>query len=190
MRVAINLASEPFQRNRPMLVASTACAIVLTVLLAMQVFLILSERDRARDARVGVAQLNAQVLQLSSEQAQINKTLGQSANAQVLQRSLLLNALIERKSISWTRIFADLEQVKPYNVRVIQVRLPKINSRQEVSLEMTVGATDWVPITDEFAHRLEASPLFGPVQIQSFLSPSATEPLYQCRLTVEYAQKL
>ena len=50
----------------------------------------------------------------------------------MLERSLLLNALVDRKSISWTRIFADLEIVLPYNVRVIHVRLPQINSRNQV----------------------------------------------------------
>ena len=58
----------------------------------------------------------------------------------VLERSLLLNTLIERKSISWTKIFADLEGVMPDNVRLIQVRLPQINSRNEVLLDMVVGA--------------------------------------------------
>ena len=113
----------------------------------------------------------------------------QPENADVFQRSLLLNALVERKSISWTHIFADLERVKPYNVRVIQVRLPKINSRQEVSLDMTVGAQDYLPVED-FMSRLAESPLFGPVSVQNFVPPSQTEPLYQYRLSVDYGQKL
>jgi type IV pilus assembly protein PilN len=189
MRIPINLASEPFRRDRPMLVASGACAVVLVGLLVLQISLILNGRDRARDARVGVAQLNGELLTVSATQAQIEQTLRQPANAQVFQRSLLLNALVERKSISWTRIFADLERVKPYNVLVIQVRLPKINSRQEVSLDMTVGAKDWIPVED-FMGKLAASPLFGPVQLQSSQPPSQTEPLYEYRLSVDYAQKL
>jgi len=155
----------------------------------MQVFLILNSRERARDARVGVAQLNEQLAAVTGEQTQIQQTLRQPANAEVFQRSIFLNALVERKSISWTRIFADLERVKPYNVRVIEVRLPKINSRQEVSLDMTVGATDWVPVS-EFWHQLEVSPLFGPVALHNFDPPSQNQPLYKYRLSVDYAQKL
>lgn len=189
MRIPINLASEPFRHDRPMLVASGACAVVLAGLLALQISLILNSRDRARDARVGVAQFNGQLLALSAEQAHLAQTLRQPENADVFQRSLLLNALVERKSISWTHIFADLERVKPYNVRVIQVRLPKINSRQEVSLDMTVGAQDYLPVED-FMSRLAESPLFGPVSVQNFVPPSQTEPLYQYRLSVDYGQKL
>src|SRR5579884_4429375 len=118
MPIPINLASEPFRRDRPMLVASGVCAVLLVGLLALQIFLIINGRDRARDARLGVAQLNEQLLMLSSDQAQLDQTLRQPENAQVFVRSLLLNALVERKSISWTRLFADLESVKPYNVRV------------------------------------------------------------------------
>ena len=189
MRIPINLASEPFRRDRPMLVASGACAVVLVGLLALQIFLILSGRERARDARVGVTQLNQQLLELNARQAQIEQVLRQPANAQVFQRSLMLNALVERKSISWTRIFADLERVKPYNVRVIQIRLPKIHSQQKVSLEMVIGATDWPQLSD-FKDNLAKSPLFGPALTHDSETPSANQPLYQDRLSVDYAQKL
>jgi hypothetical protein len=189
MQIPINLASEPFRRDRPMLMASGACAVVLAGLLGLLVFLILNGRARAGDNRVGVAQLSAQVNAATMEQARIDQELRQPANAEVFQRSLLLNALVERKSISWTRIFADLESVMPYNVLLIQVRLPQINSRQEVSLDMTVGAKDYVPVQD-FMGRLEDSPLFGPVAVHDFIPPSQTQPLYQYRLSVDYAQKL
>jgi Tfp pilus assembly protein PilN len=189
MRIPINLASEPFRRDRPMLVASTVCAVVLVGLLALQVALILNGRERARDARVAVAQLNAQLLTVSADRAQVEQTLRLPANAQVFQRSLFLNALVERKSISWTRIFADLERVKPYNVRVIQVRLPKINSQQQVSLDMTVASEDYIPV-ETFMSNLAASPLFGPLLEHGAEPPSETQHFYQYRLSVDYAQKL
>jgi Tfp pilus assembly protein PilN len=189
MQIPINLATEPFRRDRPVLVASGICAVVLVGLLVMQVYLILNSRERARDARIGVAQLSDQLTAVAAEQAQIQQTLRLPANAEVFQRSLFLNALVERKSISWTHIFADLERVKPYNVRVIQVRLPKISSHQQVSLDMTVGATDWVPV-DDFMTKLAESPLFGPVALHDAVPPSQNQPLYQYRLSVDYAQKL
>ena len=189
MRIPINLASEPFRKDRPMLVASVLCAVALAALLLLQIVLIRSARVEARDAREGVAQLNQQLAAVTAQQSQVDQILHQPDNAQVFQRSLLLNALVERKSISWTRIFADLESVKPYNVRVIEIRLPKINSRQEVQLDMTVGATDFIPIED-FRKKLAESPLFGPVVEHDVVSPSQNQPLYQYHLTVDYGQKL
>ncbi len=189
MRIPINLASEPFRHHRPMLVGSSVCAVLLAGLLALQIMLIRGNRVQARDARTGVTQLTQQLSAVTAEQAQVEQTSKQPGNAEVFQRSLLLNALVDRKSISWTRIFADLENIKPYNVRVIQIRLPKIHSRQEVSLDMTVGMEDWGPSQD-FFNALEASPRFGPVVLQSWEPPSQNSKLYQYHLTVDYGQKL
>ena len=55
MRVQINLASEPFRRDRPILFASAACAVVLVALLGVLVFLIVSERGRQTESRTAVA---------------------------------------------------------------------------------------------------------------------------------------
>jgi hypothetical protein len=172
-----------------MLVGSGVCAVALAGLLGLMVYLIVNSRTQARDDRAGVAQLTAQLNAVTLEQVQIDQVLRQPANAQVFQRSLMLNALVERKSISWTRIFADLEGVMPYNVLLMQVRLPQINSRQEVALDMTVGAKDPFAVQD-FLGKLADSPLFGPAQTQSWDPPSQTQPLYQYRLSIDYAQKL
>jgi len=189
MRVPVNLASEPFRHDRPMLVGSATCAILLAGLLLLQISLIRGGRDEARDARIGVRQLAQQLASVNGDKAKLDQTLRQPGNADVFQRSILLNALIERKAISWTRIFADLEHVKPYNVRVIQIRLPKIHSQQEVTLDMTVGMEDWVP-SGALIENLENSPLFGPVVLQTMEPPSQNQKLYQYHFTVEYGQKL
>ena len=189
MRIPINLASEPFRRDRPMLAGSAVCAVLLAGLLGMLVFLILGERDRAKTTREAVGRLEAQLASINKEQSQLDATLRQPANAEVLQRSVLLNALVERKAISWTRIFADLEGVMPYNVRLVQVRLPQINSRNEVTLDMVVAAQEPAHVLD-FLRRLQASPLFGPVTLHTSQSPSLNQPLFQYRVSVDYAQKL
>jgi hypothetical protein len=142
-----------------------------------------------KESRVEVGRLNAQLRTITAEQNKYEALLRQPANAEVLQRSLLLNTLIERKSISWTRIFSDLESVMPYNVRLISVRLPAINSRNEVLLDMVVGAKEPESVIG-FFKKLEESPLFGPIEGHSSLPPSQNEPLYRFRVTVNYAQKL
>src|SRR6266436_515597 len=162
MRIPINLSSEPFRRDRPMVVASGVCAALLAALLGVQIYLIVSERGQAKDTRIAVNRLSAQLRTITAEQTKLDDTLRQPPNAEVLQRSVLLNTLVERKSVSWTRIFADLEGVLPHNVRLIQVRLPQINSRNEVLLDMVVGAKEPGPVID-FLKRLGDSPLFGTV---------------------------
>jgi hypothetical protein len=189
MRIPINLSNDPFRKDRPMLMASGTCAVLLTALLCVLGFLVLSERGRAKETRLMVDGLNNELRSIGAEQARLDGTLRQPANAEVLQRSLLLNTLVERKSISWTRIFADLEGVTPYNVKIIQVRLPQINSHNEVTLDMIVGAQEPTPVF-EFLKRLETSPLFGPTTVHASQPPTQNEPLYRYRVSVDYAQKL
>ena len=189
MRISVNLASEPFRRDRPMLVASAAFGVVLVALLGVLVFLILSERSRQTDTRAAVAKLSSEARTLSDQQAQMEGTLRLPMNAEVLERSLLLNTLIQHKSISWTKLFSDIESVLPNNVKVIQIRLPQVNSRREVALDLEVGAQNPAQMI-EFLKRLQDSPLFGPASNPRSAPPTQNEPLYRYRVVVSYAQKL
>lgn len=189
LRVPINLASEPFRRDRPLLIGSIAAAVVLSLLLIYQVVTILSERHQAADIRIAIDHENARLQVIAAQQAKLNATLRKPENAEVLERSLFLNTLIERKAISWTKIFADLEKVMPYNVRLVSVRLPEVDSHNQVLLDMVVGAKDVPPILELFK-RLEASPQFGNTSVQSSAPPSQTDPFYRYHVTVTYAQKL
>lgn len=189
IRVPINLASEPFRRDRPLVVGSAVLAIVLTLLLIYQVFTIVSERRQAADIRVAIARETAQLQRITAQQAKLNATLRQPQNSEVLERSLFLNTLIERKGISWTKIFEDLGKVMPYNVKLVSVRLPEIDSHNQVLLDMVVGAETVPPILELFK-RLEDSPQFGNTSVQSSAPPSQTDRFYRYHLTVNYAQKL
>lgn len=189
IRVPINLASEPFRRDRPVLVGLSALAIATALLLGVQAMRIVSERHQAAATRVEINRLSARIRTIDAEQNQLNATLRKPENAAVLERSVFLNTLIERKAISWTRIFADLEKVMPYNVRLVSVRLPDVNTQNEVLLDMFVGAKEVPPVL-EFLKRLEASPQFGPTSVLNSAPPSQTDPYFRFHVSVRYAQKL
>ena len=189
IRVPINLASEPFRRDRPAFVGLTAVAVVAVLLLVFQVTRIISERAQAADMRVTIDRLTLQLRTIDAEQNKLNATLRKPENAVVLERSVFLNELIERKAISWTKIFADLEKVMPYNVRLVSVRLPEVDSQNEVLLDMFVGAKEVPPVL-EFLKRLEASPQFGPTSVINSSPPSQTDPFFRYHVSVRYAQKL
>lgn len=189
MRIQINLASEPFRRDRPMVAAYTACSIALLFLLAGLIYLIVGERHRAHDSREAVAKATTQLSDITAQQAKLDAFLRQPPNAEVLQRSVLLNSLIDHKSISWTRIFGDLEEVMPYNIRLISVRLPQITSQNEVVLDLIVGAKEGGSVIG-FLKKLEESPRFGTVYGHTLQPPAQNDPFFRYRITVNYAQKL
>jgi type IV pilus assembly protein PilN len=189
LRVPLNLASEPFRRDRPLLVGSAVLAVALTLLLIYQVLTIVSERRQAADIRIAIDRQSAQLRSIAAQQGKLNATLRMPVNSEVLERSLFLNTLIQRKAISWTRIFADLEKVMPYNVKLVSVRLPEVDSNNQVLLDMVVGAQTVPPILELFK-KLEDSPQFGNTSVQSSAPPSQTDPFYRYHVTVTYAQKL
>jgi Tfp pilus assembly protein PilN len=188
MKIAINLATQPLRRDRPMIIASTAAGIALSGLLAMLITLIFLDRDQMRDTRVEITALEQEIRHLSAEQAAVESVLRRPENAEVLERSLFLNALLHRKGISWTRIFADLEKTLPHNVRLISIR-PVVNSQNQITLEMNVGAESEPPVV-QMLMRLESSDVFGATVVHNMIPPSQTDPLYRYRVSVNYAQKL
>jgi type IV pilus assembly protein PilN len=187
-RLQLNLATEPFRRDRPMIVASSAVAVALTALLGVLIYTVLAQRTDVADSREMVSRLERQAQAIAAEQAKLEGVLRLPANADVLERSLLLNTLLQRKGISWTKIFSDLESVMPHNVRLVSIR-PEVNSENRIFLQMVVGAQTSEPVL-HFLMAMESSPLFGPTSLHSFLPPSQNEPLYRYRLSVSYGRKL
>jgi type IV pilus assembly protein PilN len=188
MRIPINLASQPFRRDRAVLVGSGALGVLLILLLVFLLSLNSLESSQVAETRKEIARLNAQIQAISVQQARQDAILRQPENAEVLERSLFLNALLYRKGISWTRIFADLEKVVPYNVRIMAIR-PSVAGPNQISLDMTVGSDALAPVID-LLKNLESSPSFGAVYSHSVLPPTQTDKLFRCRVSVNYVQKL
>jgi type IV pilus assembly protein PilN len=188
MKIGVNLATEPFRRDRPMIVASAAVGVLLVLSLALLVSLAVAERARSAEARGTIDRMQKQLEVVSREEGKLQTILRRPADAEVLDRSVFLNQLLVRKGVSWTKIFADLEKVTPYNVRLMQVR-PQISAGNDLKLEMWVGAAATEPVLN-FVMQLEQSSLFGSTTVFNTLPPSQNEPLYRYRLSVNYAQKL
>lgn len=188
VRIPLNLASEPFRRDRPVLVASAVTVTLLIAVLAMQIAIVLREREGARESREMIAAVEQQMRMVNAEQARLEGQLRQPANAAVIDRSAFINSLLLRKGISWTRLFEDLEKIFPGSVRLVAVR-PYLAADNMVQLDMIVGSQTAEPVI-ELLRRLESSSTFGATSLLSSQPPSQNEPLYRFRVSVSYAQKL
>ena len=93
MKISLNLASQPFRRDRPMIVASTVLGVILTGMLILLMTLIFMERHQLADTHAEIARLEQEVGKLAREQQLIEGELRKPENAQVLERSLFLNSL-------------------------------------------------------------------------------------------------
>jgi Tfp pilus assembly protein PilN len=188
MKYSINLASQPFRRDRAMIVASVAVILLLAVTLGGLLLFIQQDSEQLAGLRQSVARLNRQVSAASKEQARLDTIMRQPQNASVLEWSALINTLIYHKAISWSRLLADLEKTLPYNVKVVKIS-PSIDALNHVTLDMTLGS-DKIPQIRDAVEAFEASPAFGTVTPGNLLPPTQAEPLYRFRLRVSYAQKL
>ena len=184
----INLASRPFRQDRPILVASAATALLMVLVLGLQIYLIRAERGAGEEAARGIAEAQARLEQLARREAQLQAELTRPENETVLVRSAFLNSLLLRKGISWTLIFGDLEQVMPYNVKLVQIR-PQVTQENEIRLEMVVAAQESEPVI-EMLRNMEDSDIFSSTAVTAALPPTDNEPLYRYRVNVVYDREL
>ena len=188
MKIPINLASQPFRRDRAMLAASIAVCLLLAATLGVLMMLISADRAQMADVRLDIDRLNRQIRLQNAEQAKLDAVLTKPENAEVLEQSVFLNTLLYRKGISWTRIFSDLEKVVPYNVKITNIR-PSVDAQNRVTLNMTV-ATETSAAYVQLLIALENSPVFGDVTEGSRIPPNQSDPLWRSQVTVSYAQSL
>jgi hypothetical protein len=187
MKIPINLASQPFRRDRAMFVASAAVGVLLAASLAALVMLANADSAQLADVRKEVTRLRAQIAVAGKQQVVYEGVIRKPENAQVLELSVFLNTLLSRKGISWTRILADLEKTMPPNVKVLTIQ-PYVTGRNQVILGLQVGAEGPEPVI-QFYRALESSDLFELTQ-NIYQPPTQSDPLYRYRITVNYAQKL
>jgi len=186
--IPINLAREPFRRDRPILVASVSVGVLLVFSLAFLLWIAATERIAAAQTQAQLTSTNAQLTKIRAEQAKLDAQTRRPEYAIVFDRNTLINELIRRKAISWTRIFSDLGTVLPENVRITSIR-PQVNALDQLSLDMTVEA-DAAPQVLGFVAKLESSTVFGSTEVSNFTSQNQNDPYVHYIISVNYAQKL
>ncbi len=191
---AINLASEPFRRERAQNAIYAGVCFGLLCIAVILSGLLLHARKQARYLRHDIQREQAQVDTLQRDQSRYSSVLARPENADVFSRSVFLNELIARRSVSWAHVFSDLQTVMPNTVRLEAIRLPQIPAQDaggtnHVQLDMVVG-TERPEAFLDLLKRLQASSLFGAASVITQAPPTQNDPLYKYRVTVAYAQKL
>jgi type IV pilus assembly protein PilN len=165
MRININLASNPYEAAREytrklgMLLAGLA---VLTVVLLGY---ILYQRSQTRDVDEKIAAARQEIANLDAEKATALAVLNQPQNRDVADQSQFLNNLFLRKSLSWTRVFTEMEKMMPPNIHVISMK-PEFN-RDNLLVLRVVVATSSRDKAVELVKRMEKSPHFKMPQVEA-----------------------
>jgi type IV pilus assembly protein PilN len=187
MKIGINLASEPFRRDRPMLIGSAVVAVLMALSLGTLIFLAVTDQKLIERDRRTQAQLDRELSRVTADQRKLDADVHRPENSEVLEQSILINELLLRKGISWTRLFADLEKVLPPNARIMQIK-PQVDNSNKIVLEMTAASESTEPL-NALTIKLEGSDVFGRPSVSVEQAPTQTDPLYRYRMTVNYVQK-
>ena len=188
MKVSLNLASRPFGRNRLFYLTTGVAGFLLAAAALVMIVTFVRSYRRSPELTRQKDQYLRQLVELARKQSDLEKMMRRPENAVVLRRSMFLNELLYRKGISWTRTFADLEQLMPPRVRLVSIT-PRVNADNAVSLDMLIG-TETREGFVEFLKGLEGSALFREPVFHGDSPPTENQPLYRFRVSVIYDQKL
>ena len=161
--LAINLATQPFEDRRAFVLRWGALtAAVAAITLVLLGFAVNQWRDRRQTDRVlaGIAQQHAET---QRERQRIENVLNEPQNRGTRDRAQFLNALILRKTFSWTAVFSELEHVLPPSVRVTAIR-PEVDENNHLDIRLSVES-DNRNAALEFIKRIESTKQFRNPQL-------------------------
>lgn len=162
MKVRLNLATSPLEKNRRFVVFSTiigGVGVLAMVLLSWNVY---SMRRSNTTIRLEQARMESDMQALRRRRSDLEAFFNRPETIQRRDLSAFLNGLIAQRAFPWTQIFMDLERNLPDGVRVISIE-PRL-AEDHLELRLSVGAK-----TDEgklkFLKALEDSHAFSHIEV-------------------------
>jgi len=159
----LNLSTQPFPAYRLITTALVCILVVLAVVSVWQASGFIRYSKMARSIRGVEQESRVEAEALGKRVAELESRLDRPESTAKINEIGFLNHLILRKSFSWTKLFADLEQIVPENVHFLNLA-PTIDADGGVTLSLGVRARSMGDMT-KFVRRLEDSPLFEKVVV-------------------------
>jgi Tfp pilus assembly protein PilN len=181
---ALNLASKPFTNRTVPWLLTFGVVFVSLIGLFLVVYLTKQANDQAAVAQAEVNNLRQQ------EQALVQQTqaVKNSFTPDQQQALFAAHSLVDRKSFSWSKLFADLESSLPGSVKVsrIAVRNISVQSDETVAeLELAVFAKNYTTITDMISS-MERGGIFQAQLLSQNLQKGRGESGTEYELLVNY----
>jgi hypothetical protein len=158
MRIDVNLATQPYEDARFFWMRwGTVVALLAILSAALLAETVMGFMYARQDVRMS-DQIKAEITKRDQERAQAEAFLNQPQNRDIRDRSQFLNDLIQRKSFSWTQVFADLEKVMPARLHVVSIH-PELTEAAQLQIKLTVAGESRERALD-LVKRMEESPRF------------------------------
>jgi type IV pilus assembly protein PilN len=170
----LNLSTRPFVAYQFKTLLALVALVVLIAVSVLQGYgfrryatMASAIRDDARNAQVESEALSRRLNEMDSK-------LSGPAAKEKLTEIEFLNDIIVRKTFSWSRVFANLEELMPEGVHLVNIR-PDFEGGGVVLVHMEVEAHG-VPDVKEFIENLQTSEVFEDVSVSSEERKSGTAP--------------
>src|SRR5713226_3143753 len=138
MRLDINLASQPYEDARQFWRVWGAGLVFLGLLTLALIYYATANWLIARQDRREISDYRAQIAERDRERAEAESFLNRPENRTTRDKSQLLNALIQRKAFSWTKVFEELERVMPPRIHVVSIH-PEMNADSQLEIKLVVA---------------------------------------------------
>ena len=158
MRLDINLASQPYEDARQFWVRWGAVTALAGILSTALLFTTVTGWLDARRDHERISEFKRQIAERDRERSEAEKFLNLSANRSTRDKSQFINALIERKAFSWTKVFEELERVMPPRLHVVSIH-PEMTAENQLELKMVVAGESSERALD-LVKRMESSEHF------------------------------
>ncbi len=157
----LNLSTRPFPAYQLKTILFTIAAIVLIALSAWQAYGFMHYSQLAGQIRGEARNSEVESEALSRRLADLDSRLNRPEAMAKLNEIEFFNNIIARKTLSWTRLFAVLEDLTPENVRLISLR-PNFEKDGGILIHFEVSARS-IPDVKEYIEALQSTPLFTDV---------------------------
>lgn len=187
MRLPVNLATKPLETHRRFLTFSLAGIMAAFLVLVGLSWHVIAFRHAQSAFRTEDEQSARQIDKLIAQREELERFFSRPENAKLHDRASFVNAVIDARSFSWTRMFADLEEVLPNGVRVLSISPKQENGH--VTVKLTVGA-DSEDSKRTFLSELARSDAFSQVELSSVRTPQQNtgSDLLVLELTLVYSR--
>jgi len=163
MRFNINLASQPYEAARRFRQRIGSLVVVLALMAVLLLGYIIYQRVHSRAINQQLSQVKQEISELNQEEAQARAILNRPENRDIADQSEFLNQLFVRKALSWTRVFAGMEKIMPYDLHVVSMK-PEYTKTNDLVLHVVV-ATGSRDRAVELVRRIEKSNHFRQAEI-------------------------
>lgn len=152
--IRLNLATRPLRNRRFYRAAFATSVLVLAGLTALAVFLSLKYGLAHRKARAAVSGLEERIARAGAETSRFESTAAAAAKSD-REKIDLVNAVIMRKSFSWTTLLSELEGALPESSYITSLA-PNFAGESAVDLRIRVvsrNLDDLLALVDRLTER-------------------------------------